>query len=95
MRVDRPRWRGGVALVLVSALFVACAGRKAPAGPPPEYERTALPPWPPASASAQNRPVPPPVPPDPAPGAVSSSAPQTPVLSDRAPEAIDPPQGSR
>jgi hypothetical protein len=98
--VERSRWHRAVALVWVGAWLAACAGRKTPAGPPPEYERTELPAWPPASASAQNGPGPASLgqtngPPEPAPSAAPSGAPQAPVLSDPTSEAIDPAAGSR
>ncbi|HEX2878694.1 MAG TPA: hypothetical protein VHO25_04075 [Polyangiaceae bacterium] len=90
-----------VALLASSTLLLACSARnKAPQGPPPEYERVELPPWPPAAAaSAQpeasvtvnaGEPVradDPAQPDEAASGQPNSTTP--------APEAIDPPQGSR
>jgi hypothetical protein len=88
-------------LLCSGAPLLACSARnKVPQGPPPEYERTQLPPWPPiATASASAEPASAPLqanePPRGGPNGTDEAAPQRPNSTSPAPEVIDPPQGSR
>jgi hypothetical protein len=82
-----------VVLLSNSALLLGCSARsKVPQGPPPEYERTELSPWPPAASASTFAPTasgePPAVKPE-------EEVPQPANSASAAPEAIDPPHGSR